>query len=143
MRAVVDAERQRLVQREFGKSERDLSEADVIEHAHCKEELAQMPELRAHYESLKQDEILAEAAAYIARARDNNIPVQEEFVRLVTLCEDLLKRNEQVAKERDRLRRERSRYLAKDRTSLWPVEQKKLLIMLALVITHAPGHLEK
>ena len=62
----------------------------------------------------------------------------EEIVRVVALCEDLSKRNEQIAKERDRLRRDCSRDRAKNRTSLLPREQRSLLRILGVIITSPP-----
>lgn len=119
----VPAEIQRLIERYVGKPLSAVSEADVIEMAYSHEELAANSELRERYESLRQDEAFADATAYIARARDDGIPVPKELVRLVALCEDLSKRNQQLAREYDRLRRERSRYLAKERRSLLPSNQ--------------------
>ncbi len=120
----------------FGKSADAVTELEVSETMYTEEERSF--ELRARVEFLKQEKALAEAAAYIARARDHGTQVPEELVRLVAHCEDLMKRNEQLAKDLDRLRRERSRDQAKRRTSLLPIEQRSLLRILGAIVTSPP-----
>ncbi len=130
-----EVQRARLINMYFEKSEDVLTEADVIEKMYSKEELAQNLALQTRYECLKRDEALAVATTYIARARDNGIPVPEELVRLHTHCEEILKQNEQLTKECDRLRRQRDR--AK-RTSLLPIEQRTILRILGVITANHP-----
>jgi hypothetical protein len=137
MQAATDAERTRLVHSYFGSS-KELSEADIIELSYSEEELEQTPDLRTRYKCLKQEEALAEAAAYIARARDDRISVPKELVWLVAHCEDLLKRNEQLAEERDGLLRKLARYRARDRAFLLPIELRSLLRILGAIVTSPP-----
>ena len=121
----------------FGKSADAVTELEVSETMYPEEERS--PELRACVEFMKQEEALAKAAAYIARARDDRISVPKELVRLIAHSEDLMKRNEQLAEERDRLRRERSRdWAKKNRTSLLPLEQRSLLRILGAIVTSPP-----
>ena len=122
----------------FGKSADAVTELEVSETMYPEEERS--PELRARCEFLQQDEAVAESAAYVAWAKDNGVPVREEVVRALAHCHKLLKRNEQLAKECDRLRREREEFRArlKEQSSLLPLEEKSLLRILGAIITGPP-----
>lgn len=127
------SQRARMVEICFGKTE--VTEAEVIEQAYSKQELAELPELQVHYEYLKQRDALAESAAYITRTIDHGTPVPEELVWLVAHCERILKQNEQLTKKCDRLTRQLDR--AK-RTSLLPIELRKIFRILGVIITSPP-----
>jgi hypothetical protein len=81
-------QRAQLVQLHFGKPEHDVVEAEILEKFYSEEELAHSPELRARYESAKEDRAVAELVkllyvlpAFAAAAKCT--PITDQITRAI------------------------------------------------------------